>query len=171
LHRSAVCAGIGLLSLWLWLGGVSCARSEAVDFTLPDLDGQPRSLSEFRGQWVVVNYWATWCPPCLEEMSELEIFHSRHRDGTAAVLAVNMEDIAVERLREFAETQFLSFPILRDRPRPRTELGPVPGLPTTYLVAPDGAPVARQLGPVTAERLERFIGEHADAYPTTGDRR
>jgi peroxiredoxin len=156
-------------SVCLWLGVASCARSEGVDFTLPDLEGQPRSLSEFRGKWVVVNYWATWCPPCLEEMSELEIFHSRYQDDHAVVLAVNMEDISTEGLREFADSQFLSFPILRDRPRTHTALGSVPGLPTTYLVSPEGEPVARQVGPVTAIRLERFISSYPDRHPKSGE--
>jgi thiol-disulfide isomerase/thioredoxin len=145
------------LALWLVEG---CAQSAAVDFSLPDLDGVPRSLAEFRGKWVVVNYWATWCPPCREEMPELELFHAKHEREDAVVLGVNMEMATTQHLRKFVDEQFISFPILRDRPRPRTELGAVPGLPTTYLINPLGQPVARQVGPVTMERLERFIEQH-----------
>ncbi|MES9935022.1 MAG: TlpA disulfide reductase family protein, partial [Sedimenticola sp.] len=54
--------------------------AEPADFSLPDLDGRTVKLSEFRGKWVVVNYWATWCPPCVEEMPELELFHSQNKD-------------------------------------------------------------------------------------------
>ena len=147
------------LSLLLGLGLATGARSEGVDFTLPDLQGEPRSLSEFRSKWVVVNYWATWCPPCREEMPELEVFHVNHKDRDAVVLGVNMEQISLERLREFAEDQFISFPILRTQPSARTELGAVPGLPTTYLIDPQGRVAGRKVGPLTLRRLEQLIEE------------
>ncbi len=145
------------LLLALALGPLSCTGSEPVDFTLPDLDGRERSLSEFRGKRVVVNYWATWCPPCREEMPELEVFHNSHKDDDAVVIGVNMESISAERLRAFLEEQFISFPVLRDRSRPHTELGSIPGLPTSYLVSPEGRLVARQVGPLTRQQLEDFI--------------
>ncbi|MGD2081566.1 MAG: TlpA disulfide reductase family protein [Chromatiales bacterium] len=127
------------------------------DFVLPDLDGREHRLSDYRGKWVLVNYWATWCPPCLEEMPELEIFHDAHKDDDALVLGINMEDISVGRLRAFVEAQFLSYPILRERPAARTAFGPLDAMPTSYLVDPGGEVVAKQVGAVTAEALERFI--------------
>ena len=145
------------LLLLLGLSLAACAQSESVDFTLPDLEGKPRSLSEFRGKWVVVNYWATWCPPCREEMPELEVFHANHKDEDAVVLGVNMETISLARLREFAEEQFISFPILREQPRAHTELGRIPGLPASYLIDPEGRVAGRQVGPLTLQRLERMI--------------
>lgn len=133
------------------------ALAEAVDFNLKGVDGKDYSLSDYRGKWVLVNYWATWCPPCLEELPELEVFHDKHKDTDAVVLGVNMERIAAEPLKAFVEEQFLSFPILHIDPVPRTELGRIPGLPTSYLVSPEGEVVARQVGPLTAEMLEGFI--------------
>lgn len=140
----------------LLLGGLAVANQQ--DFTLPDLDGHAHSLSDYRGQWVLVNYWATWCPPCLEELPELEVFHDRAQ-GRAVVLGVNMESIDRPRLRAFVEQQFLSFPILVASERPNRDqlVGPVDGLPTSYLVAPDGEVVARQVGQVTADAITRFI--------------
>jgi peroxiredoxin len=157
------------LLLLLGLSLAACAQSESVDFTLPDLEGKPRSLSEFRGKWVVVNYWATWCPPCLEEMPELEVFHANHKDEDAVVLGVNMETISLARLREFAEEQFISFPILREQPRAHTELGRIPGLPTSYLIDPEGRVAGRQVGPLTLQRLERMIEKLKLARAATGD--
>jgi len=137
---------------------VSAVAVAAEDFTLPDLDGRPHSLSDYRGKWVLVNYWATWCPPCLEELPELEVFHSG-AEGRAVVLGVNMEAITVADLRPFVEQQFLSYPILVAGERPRREqlLGPIEGLPTSYLVAPTGEVVARQVGGITADGIREFI--------------
>jgi thiol-disulfide isomerase/thioredoxin len=131
--------------------------AEPVDYSLPDLDGKTHSIADYRGKWVIVNYWATWCPPCLEEIPELVDFHERHKDSDAVVLGVNFEDIGVEQLNSFVDSLFISYPILRSEPLPATPLGPIPGLPTTYIISPDGSPVARQVGPITGKQLEDYI--------------
>ena len=75
----------------------------------------------------------------------------------AVVIGVAMESIKLERLQQFVDKQFLSFPILISEPAARTELGGIPGLPTSFLIDPDGEVVARQVGPVTADDVEDFI--------------
>jgi thiol-disulfide isomerase/thioredoxin len=150
---------ISLGLVWLLLASAPLLQAAETDFSLKGLDGKQYSLSDYRGKWVVVNFWATWCPPCLEELPELEVFHSNNQDK-AVVLGVNMEDIDDERLRDFVEEQFLSFPVLHgDRVAARA-LGPVQGLPTSYLVSPQGEVVARQVGPVTAAGIQRFIDNY-----------
>jgi peroxiredoxin len=134
--------------------------ADPVDFELPGLDGKTYRLSDFRGQWILVNYWATWCPPCREELPELEVFYNNHKDDGAVVIGVAMESIKQERLQKFVDQQFLSFPILMAEPAARTELGGVPGLPTSFLIDPSGEVVARQVGPVTAEDVEQFIEKY-----------
>jgi len=138
---------------------------EAKDFTLQDMHGKQHKLSDYRGQWVLVNYWATWCPPCREELPDLEVFHNANQ-GRAVVLGINMEDIDLESLKEFVEEQFLSFPILMAGPQPdkSQRIGPVPGLPTSYLVSPTGKIVARQSGPVTAEAISKFIESYESKH-------
>jgi len=131
--------------------------AEPVDFELPGLDGKLHRLSDYRGKWVLVNYWATWCPPCREELPELEVFYNNHKDDDAVVIGVAMENINEDRLRKFVDKQFLSFPILMSKPVARSELGAIPGLPTSFLIDPEGEVAARQVGPVTAEDLEQFI--------------
>ena len=144
----------------LVLAAVSTASAEPVDFSLESLDGDEVRLSDFRGRWVLVNYWATWCPPCLEELPELESFYNRHKDRNAVVLGVNMEDIGLDSLRGFVEEQFLSYPILRGTAVMSGVLGPVSGLPTSYLVSPGGEVVAQQMGPVTEEAITTFIANY-----------
>ena len=154
---------VGLIAL---LGTTGSAVSAAEDdFTLPDLDGQQHSLSDYRGKWVLVNYWATWCPPCLEELPELEGFHNAAA-GKAVVLGVNMESIDEPALRAFVEQQFLSYPILIATENPRRDqlLGPVEGLPTSYLVTPSGEIVARQVGQITAKAISAFIENYESTH-------
>ena len=135
----------------------AAVMAEPVDFSLPDLDGKQRSLSEFRGKWVIVNYWATWCPPCLEEIPDLVDFHDRHKDDDAVVIGINFEEVNQEYLREFVESHFMTYPVLRKEPVPVTELGPVLGLPTTDIISPEGERIARQEGPVTGAAIEAYI--------------
>ena len=132
------------------------AVAEPVDFSLENLDGKPVSLSDFRGKWVIVNYWATWCPPCLDEIPDLVQLYESNRD-TLVVLGVSFEEVNTEYLREFVDSHFMTYPIVRSEPIPVTPLGPVLGLPTTYIVSPEGEPIARQEGPVTREAIEAYL--------------
>jgi thiol-disulfide isomerase/thioredoxin len=134
-------------------------QAEPVDFSLPDMKNVQHKLSDYRGKWVVVNYWATWCPPCLAEIPELVDFHEAHKDNDAVVLGVNFEDISLEGLQQFSEEYFMNYPVLRTTPGPDSELGAIPGLPTTYLVSPSGEVVARQVGPVTSKLITDFIAQ------------
>lgn len=142
-----------LFALFL-LSGAACA---AEDFSLPDVAGAQHRLADYRGKWVVVNYWATWCTPCLEELPELEEFHARHKDKDVVVLGVNMEDIDTKNLREFIDDYFITFTILRGGANHTSPLGPIYGLPSTYVIAPDGEIAATHLGRVNGAKLEKFI--------------
>ena len=132
------------------------ALAEPVDFTLPDLEGKPVSLSDYRGKWVIVNYWATWCPPCLEEIPELVSLHEDNSE-TLVVLGVSYEEVNMAYLRDFVESHMMSYPVVRTDPVPVTALGPVMGLPTTYIISPTGERLARQEGPVTQADIEKYI--------------
>lgn len=147
-----------ILVLLAALYSAASFAGDTVDFTLPDLDGKPVSLSDFRGKWVVVNYWATWCPPCLEEIPDLVDLHENNRE-TLVVLGVDHEEVNDEYLREFVETHMISYPVVRMEPVPVTPLGPVLGLPTTYIISPDGKVLARQEGPVTRDDIEKYIAK------------
>jgi len=133
------------------------ATEGPVEFTVQRLHGGETSLNEFRGKWLVLNYWATWCRPCIVEMPELESFHDENVDNNAMVVGINAENISQQRLQTFLDDYFITYPIFVSGPTQQSELGLSPGLPTTFLVTPEGEVVARQGGPVTREMIEQFI--------------
>ncbi|MCP4430034.1 MAG: TlpA family protein disulfide reductase [Gammaproteobacteria bacterium] len=129
----------------------------AVDMDLENIDGSKQNLSDFEGKWVVVNFWATWCPPCIAEMPDLQQFHDNHVNKDAMVIGINVENLGNSELNTFLDMYFITYPIFRGPQMTESELGTIPGLPTTFLVSPQGTVEARQVGSVTAEMIENFI--------------
>ncbi len=127
-----------------------------VDFSLQQLHGDVVSLSDYRQQWVVLNYWATWCAPCRKEIPDLSALHRARADIT--VLGLAYEDTDMENFDAFLEEFKPSYPILLvDVYAPPEPFGAPKALPTTVILDPQGYPVKTYLGPVTREDIEAFI--------------
>ena len=131
-------------------------RIGPVDFSLQELHGATVTLSEFRGKWVVLNYWATWCAPCRKEIPELSDL-SISRDDIV-VLGLAFEDTEMEVFDEFLKEFDPSYQILLvDVFNPPEPFGAPKALPTTIILDPEGYVVKTFLGPVTRASLESFI--------------
>jgi len=120
-------------------------RVQAPDFTLKDLNGSKVRLRDYRGKIVFLNFWATWCPPCREEMPSMDKVYNEFRNKDFVMLAINLQENA-GRVKAFKERFRLNFPILLDSDG---EVGldyAVRSIPTSYLVDREGYLIGRALG-------------------------
>jgi thiol-disulfide isomerase/thioredoxin len=125
-------------------------------FTLVDSKGKTHSLAQYKGKWVLVNFWATWCPPCLEEIPDLVALHE-NKKNKLVVLGVALDYKDSRQVLEFAEQMMVSYPIILGDQKMAAQIGAVPGLPTTYLYNPEGKVVAYNVGALTRAAVERYI--------------
>lgn len=128
-----------------------------IELSIKTLDGKTFDLAEHKGNWVILNFWATWCSPCIKELPELSRFVTAHKNVRAIGLAY--EDTEVAEIKAFLAKHPVSFPIAQvDTFDPPKSLETPRGLPTTYLVAPDGSIAKKFMGPIDETMLRDAIG-------------
>ena len=153
---------------WIWFSrvptGAASPRPEAIplkghpapDFTLQTLDGQPLSLSDLRGKPVVLNFWATWCPPCRAEMPELQAASEAYAAGGVIVLGVNQDGTADE-VRAYQTELGLSFPVVLDSAYDAVKVYQINSLPTTFFIDRDGVIRDSVVGQMNAAMLKQRL--------------
>ncbi len=129
---------------------------QAAAFEIVDSKGKTLRLADYQGKWVLVNYWATWCPPCLDEIPDLIELHG-NRKNNMVVIGVALSYRDPKQVLNFADTLGVNYPIVLGNEKTVRQIGPQKGLPTTYLFSPQGKMVAEQVGPITREAVEKFI--------------
>lgn len=120
---------------------------ERANFLLTDLAGETHALRDHQGEWILINFWTSWCPPCREEMPSMKRFYKRQKDDNFTILAVNLKE-SRRKARTFAENFGLPFPLLLDQDGTIASDYGIVTIPTTWLINPNGKPVARLLGPL-----------------------
>jgi peroxiredoxin len=143
-----------LLYTWGYLpGGIATETTQthtravvAPDFSLPDPKGNLRRLSSFRGRVVLLNFWATWCPPCRSEMPSLEALYQAYKHQGFEVLAVASDVQGGEVVQPFVAQHHLTFPTLLDTTTHVTRVYGVTTLPTTYVLDREGRLVSVEIG-------------------------
>lgn len=150
---------LAVIGLALALAGVAqAAMPEQPSIKLTTLDGKPYDLASQRGKWVIVNYWATWCVPCIKEMPDISRFVTAHKDKVSAIgLAYDDSDVAD--IKAFLVKHPVSYPVAQvTLDKPLKDFDEPRGLPTTWLISPDGKVAKRFVGTVNEASLSEAIG-------------
>ncbi len=140
----------GVLGLLAGLGLLGVAHRTpdvAPDFSVMDLRGQAVRLSAFRGRVVLLNLWATWCPPCREEMPSMEQLYHRLKDQDFALLAVSQDEEGKRAVAPYVEDNKFTFPVLLDPEHQVGDRYEVTGYPETFLIDRNGRVVEHVIGP------------------------
>jgi peroxiredoxin len=132
-------------------------RRQQVDFTLTELGGKKWTLKEQRGKVVVVNFWATWCPPCRKEMPDLETLYKQFKDQGLVILAISDEDAG--KVAPFIAEQKVTYPILLDPGRKVNELFQIEGIPKTFVYDRGGKLVAQSIDMRTRRQFLEMLAQ------------
>lgn len=137
---------------------VSCGVAHATEaFVLKDMSGAEHRLSQYLGKWVIVNYWATWCPPCLEEVPEFVALYDERRNKDVMVIGVVFDYESIKTVSDYVDDMLMSYPIVLGNDNIVKQIGPADVLPTTYLFNPKGKLVKVKRGLVSRRHLEKAM--------------
>lgn len=128
------------------------------NFLLKDMQGAVHQLSHYKGKWVIVNYWATWCPPCLEEIPDLVNVYDQRKHQDLVVLGVVFDYKQVKEVTDYVEDMLISYPIILGDDAAINQIGAAQVLPTTYIYNPKGELVKVKRGVITRQMLEQILG-------------
>lgn len=145
------------------------AENPAPDFSLPDLEGNTVALSALRGQVVVIDFWATWCPPCEFQIPILNEVYAAERDSGVAILGVSVDTEGPDVVRAYIEKHGATYPILLGSEKLARQFG-APGFPALILVGPEGGIEQIHVGLIEAPELREAIASlRGEAAPAAAD--
>jgi thiol-disulfide isomerase/thioredoxin len=160
LGKSGVKKTTALLSALLLLCGL-VQPAFASGWDLKDKDGIHYRLSDLKGKWVLVNFWAPWCPPCLQEMPEFSALVKKHKD--VLVIGVAVMYRKKQEVLDVVKTKSISYPVVLGNEDIASEFGEIEGLPTSFLYAPSGKLVGRHDGPLSQIDVEKAMQQKSSA--------
>lgn len=134
--------------------------AEAPDFELNTLEGETVKLSDYRGKKVILNFWATWCPPCKAEMPHMQKFYEENKDKGVEILAVNLTnmDKGVEEVKTFVKENGLTFPIPLDEEGNAGTTYQAFTIPTSYILDENGVITKKIVGPMDENMMKELTG-------------
>ena len=130
--------------------------SGKLDFVLKDMNNAPVNLATYKGKVVVLNFWATWCGPCKQEIPAFVELYDQYKDKGFVIVGVSIDD-SPEQLQAFTREWKMQYPVVQMQSDIESAYGPFFGVPTTYFLARDGSICTKHLGPATKEQFEREI--------------
>jgi peroxiredoxin len=135
------------------------AKREQADFALSDLQGKRWHLKDLRGKVVLVNFWATWCPPCRKEMPDLEALYVKFKDNDPGLVVLAISDEEAEKVKPFISEQKITYPILLDTGRKVNEQFQIAGIPKSFVYDREGKLVAQSMDMRTRRQLLEMLAQ------------
>ena len=136
----------------------------AKNFALTDTAGKKHKLSQYEGKWVIVNYWATWCPPCLEEVPDLVALYDSRKNKDVMMFGVAFDFQSAKEVADYVDDMLMSYPIVLGDDEVASQIGNAEVLPTTFIYNPSGELVKTKHGKVTKQYLEAIIAKEAKKW-------
>jgi peroxiredoxin len=133
----------------------------APEFELMSLDGSRARLSDFRGKKVLLNFWATWCPPCREEMPEMEKFHKDNKNKKSVIIGINLttSESSVSDVENYINQEEITFKILLDKEGKVASIYRPISIPTTYFIDSNGVIRKTFIGPMSYKMMQDFMND------------
>lgn len=135
---------------------VAAAAQTVGNFSFKDINGKTHQFADYKGKWVIVNYWATYCAPCVAELPALNSVAKRFKDKVV-VLGMEAGETPVKDLKQFTDRRKISYPVVPTQDSTMFALGLVYGVPTTFIVNPQGQIVDTHMGAITARQLQNYL--------------
>lgn len=132
-------------------------KRQTADFTLQDLQGKPWHLRDLKGKVVLVNFWATWCPPCRKEMPDLQALYDKYKDQGFVVLSISDEEMA--KVSPFISDRKITYPVLLDPGRKVNDTFVVEGIPKSFVYDRDGKMVAQSIDMRTSAQFQQMLAQ------------
>lgn len=133
--------------------------ASGANFMLKDTAGIKHQLANYKGKWVLVNYWATWCPPCLEEVPDLVNLYDQRRKKDLMIFGVVFDYESVQSVKEYVDDMLMSYPVVLGDDQVIAQIGSADVLPTTFFYNPQGELVKIKRGLITKQYVEKIIGQ------------
>ena len=155
-----------LFSLLLAIPIIAMSQSASAEpvlgsnFVLKDTAGVKHRLANYKGKWVLVNYWATWCSPCLEEVPDLVNLYDHRRKKDLMVIGVVFDYESVQSVKAYVDDMLVSYPIVLGDDSVTTQIGASDVMPTTFIYNPQGELVKIKRGLLTKAYIEKIIGQN-----------
>lgn len=143
--------------LAIFLLSLSTVSAAANNFVLKDMAGKKHTLSEYKGKWVIVNYWATWCPPCLEEVPDLVALYDSRKNKDLVILGVAFDYQSAKEVTDYVNDMLISYPIVLGDDDVMKQIGFSDVLPTSYIYNPRGELIKTKHGLVTKQYLDSLL--------------
>lgn len=153
LYKKSILHAI-LIAILLGMHAVAYAAN---NFALTDMGGKKHTLSQYKGKWVVVNYWATWCPPCLEEVPDLVALYDSRKNKDVMIFGVAFDYQSAKEVADYVDDMLMSYPIVLGDDQVTKQIGHSEVLPTTFIYDPSGKLVKTKRGLVTKQYLEAIM--------------